>query len=132
MNTRHTPLRVLIADDDPSVLAIINHVVRFLGHIVIGTAINGKECVRRARELRPDLVIADLTMPGLDGIEAAEEIAENPQVPVLILTGAADPEVAERLENASIAGHLFKPFDLTQVKTAISAAMERAPAAAVC
>ena len=71
------PLRVLIADDEPSVLTVMNHVVRFLGHIVIGTAINGKECVRRAKELRPDLVIVDLIMPGWDGIQASEAILKK-------------------------------------------------------
>jgi two-component system, response regulator PdtaR len=126
------PLRVLIADDEPSVLAVLNHVIRFLGHIVIGSAINGKECVRRANELTPDLVIADLTMPGLDGIQAAEAISNNVGVPVLIVTGLSDPHVLERLENANIAGHLSKPFNLAQAKAAILAAVESHRAAALC
>jgi two-component system, response regulator PdtaR len=127
-----TALRVLIADDDQSVLAVLNHVVRFLGHIVIGTAINGKECVRRANELHPDLVIADLTMPGLDGIETAEAISEESGVPVLIVTGASDEDTSQRLETADIAGHLSKPFNLDQVKAAILDAVESHQAAALC
>lgn len=127
-----TPLRVLIADDDRSVLSVMNHVVRFLGHAVAGTAITGQECVRRARELRPDLVIVDFTMPGLDGVETAKAILKNSHVPIIIVSGTSDEDLSERLKNTEIAGHLGKPFNLAQVKAAIAAALESESAVALC
>ena len=119
------PLRVLVADDDQGVLRVLNHVVRFLGHVVVGTAIDGQECVRRAKQLRPDLVIADLTMPRGDGIGAAAAISRNSKVPIIITTGATDEETLSRLKSADIAGHLAKPFKLEEVKTAIQRAINR-------
>jgi CheY-like chemotaxis protein len=117
------PLRILVVDDDRAVLGIVNHVVRFLGHIVAGTALNGEECVRRVQELRPDLVMLDLTMPGQDGLETAAAISQKSNVPVIIVTGATDDDTLERLKNAKVAGYLAKPFKLDELKAAIESAM---------
>jgi response regulator NasT len=114
-----SPLRVLLADDDYSVLQVVDRVVRFLGHIVVGTAVTGTECIQRAKELRPDLVIADLTMLGRDGIETASKISQSSRVPVIIMTGANDDETIRRLAEANIAGHLPKPFTLDDMAVAI-------------
>src|SRR5437660_11961554 len=96
------PSRVLIADDNPSVLAVMSPVVRFLGHAVVGTAINGKECFRRAMQLHPSLVMVDLKMPGWDGIETSEAILKHFQVPIIIVTGVHDEYVSERLKKTPV------------------------------
>jgi CheY-like chemotaxis protein len=119
------PLRILVADDDQGVLRVLNHVVRFLGHVVVGTAIDGHECVQRAKQLRPDLIIADLSMPRCDGIGTAAAISRNSKVPIIITTGATDEETLNRLTKAEIAGHLAKPFKLDEVRTAIDTATKR-------
>ena len=119
------PLRVLLADDDQSVLRVMNNVVRFLGHVVVGTAIDGHECVQRAKQLRPDLVMLDLSMPRSDGLETAATITKISRVPIIILTGATDEDTISRLRAADISGHLAKPFKLDEVKVAIESATQR-------
>src|SRR5262245_52237555 len=80
-------LRILLADDNPAVLGVINHVVRFLGHTVVGTAVTGKECISRAADLRPDLILLDLEMPDGNGVDTAAAISKKSNVPIVLVTG---------------------------------------------
>jgi two-component system, response regulator PdtaR len=120
-----TPLRILLADDNAAVLGVINRVVRFLGHIVVGTAVTGKECISRAAELQPDLILLDLVMPDGSGIDTAAAISKNSDVPIVIVTGAGDPETFIRLNQANIAGHISKPFRLEDVRSVIETVSQR-------
>lgn len=104
---------------------MLHNLMRFLGHVVVGTAVDGHECVRRVMQLRPDLVIADLTMPRCDGISVAAAISRISHIPVIITTGATDEDTLERIASADIAGHLAKPFKLDEVKAAIDAVTNR-------
>ena len=121
-----TPIRVLLADDDRAVLGVLHGVIRFLGQIVVGTAVNPNECIRRVDDLRPDVVLMDLTMAGGDGVATAETILNKSQVPVIITTGSSDQATFDRLEHADIAGYLAKPFKLESIKAAIESATSRA------
>jgi len=120
-----TPLRILLADDNTAVLGVINRVVRFLGHIVVGTAVTGKECISRAAELQPDLILLDLVMADGSGIDTAAAISKNSDVPIVIVTGAGDPETFIRLNQANIAGHISKPFRLEDVRSVIERVSQR-------
>jgi CheY-like chemotaxis protein len=124
------PLRILLADDNAAVLGVINHVVRFLGHIVVGTAVTGKECISRAADLRPDLILLDLQMPDGSGIDAAAAISKRLNVPIVIMTGAGDSEKLVRSNRANIAGHLSKPFQLEEVRSVIETVGRRCALAA--
>src|ERR1700724_1429376 len=125
-----TPLRILLDDDNTAVLGVINRVVRFLGHIVVGTAVTGKECISRAAELQPDLILLDLVMPDGSGIDTAAAISKNSDVPIVIVTGAGDPETFIRLNQANIAGHISKPFRLEDVRSVIERVSQRCALAA--
>lgn len=124
------PLRILLADDNRAVLGVINHVVRFLGHVVVGTAVTGKECIRRAADLRPDLILLDLEMPDGNGIDTATAISKKSNVPIVLVTGAVDPDTLTRLSRANVAGHLSKPFQLDQVRSLIESVSGRCALAA--
>jgi DNA-binding NarL/FixJ family response regulator len=93
--------RILIADDQEMILKALRSLLESKSNFkVCGTALNGSEAVIKARELRPDVVILDLAMPVMNGLEAAREIARiQPATPVLLYTMSDLPQV--RLEAAS-------------------------------
>jgi response regulator NasT len=97
-----------------------------LGYVVVGEAGDGRTAVNVAREVRPDLVIMDVQMPELDGIGAAEEMANEQIAPVLLLTAYSQPELIERArETAAIVGYLVKPFRESDLAPAIEVALAR-------
>ena len=117
--TRH--VRVLIADDEPlfveSVAALLQHDARVK---VIGTASNGQDAVDLARALDPDVTLMDISMPVLDGIEAARRIRlELPDATILILTGSSIAADVDRARQAGVAGFLTKDRIGTQLVGAI-------------
>lgn len=103
-------IRVLIADDIDALLVSMSRLLRASGHIdVVGTARNGLEAVTSARELRPDVIIMDVRMPKMDGLEAARHIKRAfPDVGILFVSASNE------YHEASIAvggdGYLTKPF----------------------
>src|SRR5699024_6297123 len=95
------------------------------GYIVVGEAGDGEAAVRLAQELRPDLVITDIKMPVLDGLSAAERIAEERIAPVVILTAFSQRELVERARDAGAMAYLVKPFSKTDLAPAIEMATSR-------
>src|SRR5699024_5138365 len=93
--------------------------------IDVGEAGDGEAAVRRAQELRPDLVITDIKMPVLDGLSAAERIAEERIAPVVILTAFSQRELVERARDAGAMAYLVKPFSKTDLAPAIEMATSR-------
>ena len=83
------PLNILIADDEALLRLDLREMLEEAGHTVISEAENGKTAVSLAEKYRPDLVIMDVKMPEMDGLEAAKLIGEAKLAPVLLLT--ADP-----------------------------------------
>jgi len=80
------PLRIVIADDEPIIRLDLRRTLENMGHIVIGEAGDGAQAVEITRELKPDVVILDIKMPGMDGIDAAKVISTEGIAPVLLLT----------------------------------------------
>jgi DNA-binding NarL/FixJ family response regulator len=118
---RERPVRVLIADDErlfvESVEALLHHDKRVK---VIGTATNGQDAVDLARALVPDVTLMDISMPVLDGIEAARRIRlELPDAGILILTGSSTAADVDRARQAGVAGFLTKDRIGTQLVGAI-------------
>ncbi len=122
-------IRVLIADDDALFSDGMMRLLDAEDRIeVIGQARNGSEAVALVRSLRPDLVLMDVSMPGMDGIEATALIKErDPQVPVLIVTASSADEDVRRATAAGAAGYLTKDAAGDVVATIIElAALSRA------
>src|SRR6202022_4222946 len=96
-----------------------------LGYTILGEAGDGIAAVNLARALKPDLVLMDIKMPELDGISAAETLAQEHVTPVLLLTAYSDREFIDRAVDAGVMGYLVKPFAEAQLKPAIEVALER-------
>jgi DNA-binding NarL/FixJ family response regulator len=96
--------RILIADDQESARKALKALVETcLGWDVCGQAENGREAIEKARELRPDLIVLDLSMPVMDGLAAARAIAQHsPGVPILIYTLYVTPELATEAKKAGV------------------------------
>ena len=85
-------LRIAIADDEPALLQDLEETLLDLGHQVVATAQTGSELVKRCCETTPDLVITDIKMPDMDGLEAAGKMRETYPVPIVIISAYHDPE----------------------------------------
>src|SRR5690348_14105278 len=95
------------------------------GYDVVGEAGDGETAVRLAEDLRPDLVIMDIKMPIMDGIEAAEKVATARIAPVVILTAFSQRDLVERARNAGAMAYLVKPFQKSDLVSAIEIALSR-------
>jgi Response regulators consisting of a CheY-like receiver domain and a winged-helix DNA-binding domain len=84
-----TSLLILVVDDEPAMVGAVSALVGRAGHRVV-TAYDGNSALRRFSEERPDLVLLDLAMPGLDGVEVCRAIRRMSQTPIIVLTGEAD------------------------------------------
>ncbi|MEJ8647445.1 response regulator [Streptomyces decoyicus] len=117
--------RVVIAEDEALIRLDLKEMLEEEGYTVVGEAGDGQTAVELAREHRPDLVILDVKMPVLDGISAAEKIAEESIAPVLMLTAFSQRELVERARDAGAMAYLVKPFSKTDVVPAIEMAVSR-------
>jgi two-component system, response regulator PdtaR len=120
-----TDTRILVAEDEAISRMDLCEMLENLGYTVVGQAGDGVAAVNLARTLKPDLVVMDIKMPELDGIAAAETLAEERSVPVLLLTAYSDREFVDRAVDAGVMGYLVKPFAEAQLKPAIEVALER-------
>ena len=117
--------RVVIADDDPIIRMDLREMLTGLTYLVVGEAGDGQSAVNLARELRPDLVIMDIRMPELDGIEAARTLTGEDIAPVLLLTAYSEPDLVQRAMQAGVIGYLVKPFREAQLGPAIDVTLGR-------
>ncbi|MGW7362795.1 ANTAR domain-containing response regulator [Streptomyces sp. NPDC054841] len=127
-NTSHVPpltTRVVIAEDEALIRLDLKEMLEEEGYQVVGEAGDGQKAVELAREHQPDLVILDVKMPILDGISAAEKIAEESIAPVLMLTAFSQRDLVERARDAGAMAYLVKPFSKSDVVPAIEMAVSR-------
>lgn len=115
----------MIAEDDGLEAQEMEREVQALGHLVVGTAETGRRAIEMTRTLEPDLVLLDIAMPGLDGISAAREILAVRPVPIVMVTGHADPELVERAAAAGVFTYLLKPVSRRLLDAAIQMARAR-------
>jgi DNA-binding NarL/FixJ family response regulator len=121
MSPRERPVRVLVADDEALFVETVKALLAGDDRVeVIGTASNGQDAVDLATALAPDLTLMDISMPVLDGIEAARRIRiEHPSACILILTGSSIATDIDRARQAGVAGFLTKDRLGTQLVDAI-------------
>ncbi|HTI51362.1 MAG TPA: response regulator [Planctomycetaceae bacterium] len=118
-------LRIVVADDEPDVLEHFKECLEALGHQVVAAVGNGADLVERCRALHPDLVITDIKMPDLDGIQAAEKVRLDHPTPVILVSAYHDPDLIDRALADHVLAYLVKPIRKDNLKPAIALAMQR-------
>jgi len=122
---RMSRTRIVIADDESIIRMDLKEMLTALGYLVVGEVGDGRSAVNLARELKPDLVIMDVKMPDMDGIEAAKILTEEKIAPVLLLTAFGQRDLIERAKEAGVVGYLVKPFRESDLTPAIEVALAR-------
>lgn len=118
-------LNIILAEDESIILMGIKSNIESLGHQVIAQAYDGVEAVKLALEKEVDLIIIDINMPKMDGIEAVERINQQKFVPAVIVTGYNDEKLINRASKAGAFAYLIKPVDVNDIKPAINIAWAR-------
>ena len=117
--------RVVVAEDEALIRMDIVEVLTEAGFDVVGQASDGEAAVDLVRELLPDLVVMDITMPKLDGLSAAEMIGKERLAPVVMLTAFAQPEFVARASEAGATAYVVKPFTPERLLPQIEVALAR-------
>ena len=114
--------RVVVAEDEAIIRLDIVETLTEAGFDCIAQAGDGAEAVRLALELKPDLVLMDIKMPGTDGLQAAEILAEH-KIPVVLLTAFSSPELVDRASAAGVFNYVVKPFNPNNLIPALRIAL---------
>ncbi len=117
--------KILIAEDNFLVGEMVQSVAEDAGCIVVGRAVDGRQAVEMTTELRPDVILMDIKMPGLDGIEATEIIQDRCPTPIVILTAYDTPEMLEKASAIGVGAFLGKPPKVRELSQAIVIARAR-------
>ena len=117
-------LLVLVVDDEPAMVGAISALVGRAGHRVV-TAYDGNSALRRFEEERPDLVLLDLAMPGLDGVEVCRAIRRIAQTPIIVLTGESDERAKVEALDTGADDYVVKPFGKQELLARIRAVIRR-------
>jgi len=118
-------LRVVIADDESIIRLDLKETLQRMGHQVVAEAGDGRTAVDLARQHRPDLVVLDVKMPELDGVDAAREISGEKLAPVLLLTAYSQQDLVQRAMDAGVFAYVVKPFTESDLRPAIGIAIAR-------
>jgi AmiR/NasT family two-component response regulator len=118
-------LHVIVADDEPDLLESYQAMLRSLGHEVIDAVHNGEHLITRCRELRPDMVISDIKMPGKDGIQAVLEVFRENPMRVILVTGYHAPDHIHDALGQMVLAYLAKPFSSRELAAAIERSGQR-------
>jgi two-component system, response regulator PdtaR len=117
--------RIVIADDESIIRMDLREILENLGYDVVGEASDGRTALDLARRLQPDLVILDIKMPSMDGIEAAQYVTEEGLAPVVLLTAYSEQSLIGRAKTAGVSGYLVKPFRESELMPVIELALAR-------
>ncbi len=118
-------LRIAVADDEPDMREYFATILPRLGHQVVVVAEDGRDLLEKSRETSFDLVITDVKMPDMDGIEAARHIYRRSPVPVILVSAYHDAALIQRAEADHILAYLVKPIKQPDLEPAIAIAMRR-------
>lgn len=117
--------RVLLVDDEALIRMGLQVILRDLGYDVVGEARDGEEAVEKAAALDPDVVIMDVKMPVMDGLEATRRIMVAHPVPIIILTAYGQLSLVEEAADAGVLAYLLKPVRESDIAPAIEVARTR-------
>ena len=128
MTDTAAPIRVLLAEDDDNARSVLVDLLAALGHSVVAHVSGGREAIEKAREVRPDVVLLDVHMPGGSGIEAAEEIRQAvPSAAVVLFSGDQTVSLSEHdITATSAIAFLPKPTPPRMLDSTIRLAAQRA------
>lgn len=122
-----TSATILVVDDEPQIRRVMRATLSAEGYTIV-EARNGLEALEKVRSERPDLVILDLNMPNMDGIEACREIRSSSKVPIIMLTVRSAEKDKVRALDAGADDYVVKPFGIQELLARIRAALRRSPA----
>jgi len=117
--------RIVIAEDEAIIRLDLKESLIDEGYLVVGEAVRGDEAVELVRELKPDVAILDVKMPGMTGIEAAAEITAGRMAAVLLLTAFSQRDLIHQAAEAGVQAYLVKPFQRSELVPAIEMALGR-------
>lgn len=119
-------VRVLVIDDEDDICFFIKANLEMIGNYEVSTAADGKEGLRQARRHTPDLIILDVMMPRMDGMDVLRVLKEDDatsSIPVIMLTARADEETKMRAAGSYADGYLTKPVELRSLKASIDSTL---------
>src|SRR5690625_6104449 len=114
-----SPIRIVVAEDETIIRLDIVETLTAQGYEVVGEAGNGERAIELVEELKPDLVLMDISMPVMDGISATRYIAERSLAPVVILTAFSQRGLIDQATEAGAMSYIVKPFSETDLIPAI-------------
>ena len=117
--------KILIAEDEAIIRLDLKESLEAEGYEVVGETGRGDEVIGLVRSLEPDLVILDIKMPGMTGIQAAEIITEEGLAAVILLTAFSQQELVQQASNAGVLAYLVKPFQRSDLVPSIELALGR-------
>lgn len=112
-------LRIMVVDDESLIAMALHDQLEYLGHEVVATASAGQEALTLAAQHEPDLVLMDIHLGGMDGLEAAARINAARPTAIIILTGFPDKTLIERGKDCGVVAHLLKPIDIEDLRQAV-------------
>ncbi len=116
--------RILVVEDEAIVAKDVQSRLEGLGYAVIGIAASGEQAVSKAMETQPDLVLMDIRLKGqMDGVEAAGQIRDRFNIPVVYVTAYADDDTLRRAKITQPFGYILKPFETRELHTTIEMAL---------
>ena len=118
-------IRVVIAEDEAIIRLDLKEILEAEGYADIGETGRGDEAIDLVRMLEPDLVILDIKMPGMNGIDAAKVISDEGLAAVILLTAFSQQDLIQEASNAGVLAYLVKPFQRSDLVPAIELALGR-------
>ncbi len=125
MGESQTPVRVLVAESDALVVDAIRWMLEQIGYTIVGEAADGLEMIEMTKRLRPDVILMDLRLHELEGLEAARRIQQECPTPIVVLTEQEKVEVVQQASMCGIGAYLIKPPHVRELEGAIIIAMGR-------
>ncbi|MDY6854986.1 MAG: response regulator [Thermodesulfobacteriota bacterium] len=111
--------RILVVDDEPEVCNALNEFLSSKGYEVY-TALDGISAIKKVKEVRPHIVLLDVIMPGMGGIDTLQEIKKiDSKIGIIMITAVADHELAKRAIDIGAYSYITKPLDLNYIETVV-------------
>lgn len=118
-------IKVLIADDDFLIKELISSMLKGIGYKVLDAASNGKQAIEKTCSLKPDVVLMDIQMPKVNGLEATRKIQQSCSTPVVIMTAYDEHDLVDKASEAGASAYLVKPPVADEIERAITISMAR-------